>query len=209
MDILIYYVSRIPAIIIAVTIHDYIKALTCSKFGDNKFSSRLTLNPFAHIEPVGAALMLITGYGWGRPIQFSTANCIDRKKAVIITNMLPSLFNLFLGISFGLILKLFLFNILEAYRIVFDVNIYWFIEITLANIAIININMFFFNLIPIYPLDSSRILNLYLAPDLIMKIMKNEHILQFILLALMFIRVVETVLLPFTVILTRFSPYLY
>ena len=69
-------ILSIPAILIAITFHEFAHAWMADKLGDDtpRRQGRLTLNPFAHIDPVGAVLLITAGFGWGKPVQINSNN---------------------------------------------------------------------------------------------------------------------------------------
>ena len=69
-------ILSIPAILIAITFHEFAHAWMADKLGDDtpRRQGRLTLNPFAHIDPVGAVLLITAGFGWGKPVQINPNN---------------------------------------------------------------------------------------------------------------------------------------
>jgi len=170
----------IPGIIIAVTLHEYIKSLTAYKLGDTgiKNQGRLAFNPLKHMDILGSIFMLFFGYGWGNPVRFSPFSFTDRKKGMLIIFVMPFLFNILLGAVFFFAYRLFLTNLSlftflshEALIIVAGI---------LMRAAIFNISFAFFNLIPVYPLDGVHLVSAF-APMFGVKIAQREKILQILL----------------------------
>jgi Zn-dependent protease len=179
---------RIPSIIIVVTLHEYIKALVSTRLGDPvpKDKGRLTLNPLKHMDPFGAICLFLTGYGWGKPVQTSPIHYRDKEKGTLITYVMPSLANLFFGSMFAVAYGVFWQFAMTAQN---SENItevaYYALECgrwLLYYMAFHNIAMAFYNIIPVFPLDGYKILNLFLPPLTIVKLQQFETILQFLLL---------------------------
>lgn len=198
------YISFIPGIIIACGLHEYVKAVVSTRLGDPvpKQKGRLTLNPFAHIDLLGAILILITGFGWAKPVQTSPIFYKNRKRDTLITYIMPSVCNLFIGVCFSLAYNLaypYLENI-----IVSNAGVGMFIQNTIIGVALININMAFFNLIPVYPLDGAKILNMFVSAETAIKLQRTEHIFQMILVFLLLMGYIGMIINPFVNLILRF-----
>ena len=196
MSELIFYLLTLPAIAIVVTIHEYTKAIVSSKLGDKvpAENGRLTLNPLKHLEPIGAICMLFAGVGWGQPTPTSPMYYKDRKRDTILTYTLPSIANLFVGIAVAVIAAAFHINFID---IAVQNNLFfYYIYIFLLQIALLNVKMALFNLIPIYPLDASRVLACFLSPKHAMQMSQYEKILQMILIILVFLGIASAVIDP-------------
>lgn len=149
----------LPAVLIAITFHEYAHAFAATKLGDDTpmLQGRLTLNPIKHIDPVGFALLLFAGFGWGKPVQINPRN-FNRKYSMeageAIVSVAGPIMNFILAIIFALIYAALCkfapaFIITGAGAIIFDILLY---------LVIINIGLGVFNLIPLPPLDGSKIL---------------------------------------------------
>ena len=132
-------------VLIAFPVHEFAHAAMAVRLGDNtpKWQGRYTLNPLAHIDPIGAALILFTGFGWAKPVQWNPRNVnIDQKQASILISLAGPVSNLLLAIA-ALILSNFVTG---------------FIGGALLFFSYINVALFVFNLLPVPPLDGSHIL---------------------------------------------------
>jgi Zn-dependent protease len=146
----------LPALVIAVSFHECAHAWMANKMGDPtaKNLGRLTLDPTKHFDIWGFAMMVLIGFGWGRPVPTNPRNYINYKKgnilvaiAGVITNLLLSF--VFFGI-FVLVVYVFRVNNDIAYSILY-------------NIVVLNIVLCFFNLIPIPPLDGHHLIKGFIA----------------------------------------------
>ena len=167
----------ILSILFALSVHEYGHAFAAYVLGDPtaKNMGRLTLNPLAHIDLFGFLFFLLVGFGWGKPVPFNPFNLRNKKYGPAIVALAGPLFNLFSIIIFGLIFVL--------------VKNYFFsnslLILFLSWLVIINAVLMVFNLIPIPPLDGSKILYVVLPKnreDIVYKMEKNG---PFILLGLL------------------------
>jgi Zn-dependent protease len=142
-----------PAILFALTVHEYFHAWTALRFGDPtaRDLGRLTLNPLKHLDLFGTIMMFASQFrfGWAKPVPVNPANLRNVRTADIWISAAGPLSNLGLGLIFGLIFRL----ILAMNMAVPDVVVF-FLVVSVQ----INVSLAFFNLIPIFPLDGSHIL---------------------------------------------------
>ena len=167
-------ILMIPIVLIALTFHEFSHGFVSSKLGDPTpgLTGRLSLNPMAHLDPMGALLMVLTGFGWARPVQIDARYYKNPKWGMAITAAAGPLSNLVLA-----------FLAMIIYTVIFILNI----KIGLFSGAIdtisgfvlmfVQVNLCFmvFNLIPIPPLDGSRILGLFLSTRSYFKLQQLER----------------------------------
>lgn len=181
-DSLLMLVITLPAILIAITFHEFAHAFAADKLGDNtpRFQGRLTLNPFKHIDPVGFALLIVAGFGWGKPVQVNPANYkrnISMTKADAIVAFAGPLMNFILAIISTVVLAVLIkFNVLTS----LPQRTIWVVLVFIMELVLINVGLGLFNLIPLPPLDGSKILNHFLPTNARNWLEQNQYILYII-----------------------------
>ena len=143
---------RIPAILIALTIHELSHGYVAKFLGDTtaERSGRLTLNPLAHLDPIGALMLLFGPFGWAKPVPVNPVNFAHPVEGMAFVAAAGPLSNIALAALTGLIFR---FGIGEMNSL-FGVFLYI--------LFVINIGLAVFNLLPVYPLDGSRIVLAFL-----------------------------------------------
>ncbi len=166
-------------ILVAITVHEYAHALMADKLGDPtpRLSGRLSLNPLVHIDNIGLILLIIFGFGWGKPVPFDPFNLKNpRKDAALISIAGPSS-NFIMAIILSIIIRLI---------ILFNHPFLLIIGILLEPILYINIVLGVFNLIPIHPLDGFKIVEGILPHDKALEWKELERYGLLLLLMLIF-----------------------
>lgn len=170
------------AALIALTVHEFSHGYAAYKLGDPTAKSlgRLTLNPVKHLDPIGALCMVFFRFGWAKPVPINPRYFKKPKRDFALTALAGPLSNLLLAFAFGLIYLLTLkgfssvfFESELSYRLA--VNLTLFIYIFHA----VNLGLAVFNLIPVPPLDGSRLLNVILPTRLYFKVMRYERQIYF------------------------------
>lgn len=149
-NIITWILFAVPSILIASTVHEYFHAWIAFKLGDPtpKAHGRLTLNPLAHIDPIGALMMVIFRFGWSKPVPINEWNFENRRQGKALTALAGPVSNLLLAALSGL-----LFHFLSNYSL---------IAFFLYVFATINISLAVFNILPIPPLDGHKVVNAFL-----------------------------------------------
>lgn len=171
LDLIINLFSRLFVVFCTMPIHEYAHALIATKLGDQtpRLAGRLTLNPMAHISPLGAVMIFLCGFGYAKPVSVNPRNFKDAKKGMAITAIAGPVSNLILGFVFIFIATLF--SNLSNSESVISIAIFYFLFFA----GSINVNLAVFNLLPIPPLDGSRILQLLIPAKYYYKFLEYER----------------------------------
>lgn len=151
----------VPAILLAISFHELGHAFVAYKLGDvtQKYQGRLTLNPLAHLDPVGAIMLLLFRFGWAKPVLINSDYFKNRKQGILLVSaagpmanvILAWIFYNLLGFLPGLMPNLALMN-----------TMFLFLSLNVQ----LNLGLAAFNLIPLPPLDGSKILAAFLPAHL-------------------------------------------
>ncbi len=172
----------IPAVVIAMTFHEFAHAWAADRFGDTtpKAQGRLTLNPASHIDPFGFILLLFAGVGWGRPVMINPNQFTSNKSRATceaLVSLAGPLMNFILAILFTIV-----YYLLEHFAPA--TQIIGIIAFLVLYTIYINIGLGVFNLIPLPPLDGEKIFRNILPYRAIEWLERNEYTLQFVFMIL-------------------------
>lgn len=178
--------SRLFVIFCTMPVHEYAHALVATKLGDQtpRLSGRLTLNPMAHISPIGALMIILCGFGYAKPVSVNPRNFKDSKKGMALTAIAGPMSNLIMGFIFTFVAMLFLH--LNSTVITNAFYTFFFFA------ALVNINLAVFNLLPIPPLDGSRILQLLIPAKHYYKFLQYERYIVIVVFILILTGVLST-----------------
>lgn len=189
----------IPGVIIAMTFHEYAHALAAYKLGDDtpKIQGRLNLNPISHIDPIGIVLLLVAGFGWGKPVQIDSRN-FDGKysisKAEAIVAAAGPITNFILAFLFSIIY--YILFVATDVLAGLSSNTLSIVYTVIIQIISINIGLGVFNLIPLPPLDGSKVLMHFLGYNAKQWFYRNERIFYFAFILLWVTGLLSSLLSP-------------
>lgn len=189
----------IPGVLIALTFHEFAHAYAANKLGDEtpRLQGRLNLNPLSHIDPIGFVFLIVAGFGWGKPVQIDPRNFNGKhsiSKAEAIVSAAGPIMNFILAFVF-LIIFYVLFkvtNIMEGLTTQWQLIVYQIVLYTIS----INIGLGVFNLIPLPPLDGSKILTHFLPYNGKQWFYNNQQIFYIIFLLIWVTGLAGTILTP-------------
>jgi len=170
-------------LLIAFPIHECAHALTAKWLGDDtaEKQGRITLNPLKHLDLWGTILMLFAGFGWAKPVPINPKNFKNRKLGMALSSLAGPLSNLILAYISMILSKILMYTSTSDE-----------LSTICVTAMFINIGLAVFNLIPVPPLDGSRILLLILPEKLYFKVMKYENVIFIILFAIIWLGLLDT-----------------
>lgn len=172
------------ALVISISIHEFAHAYIADRLGDPtaKLLGRVTLNPKAHLDPMGTILLLIAGFGWGKPVPFDARNLSNPKRDAAIISFAGPLSNIILALLFSLVFRVVGGNGLVGI----------FLQLTVQY----NLVLAIFNLIPVHPLDGFKVVNGFLPRELSYQWLQMAPYGMWILLFLIFAGVTDKIIGP-------------
>ena len=153
--------SRIFVLMVAFTIHELAHAWTADYFGDDtpRSQGRITLNPMAHLDPIGTLLLLVAGFGWARPVQINPYR-LSRREYMLVSLAGP-LSNFAMAVTAALVLRIASIPLINPAENAIFPTIGFLIFVFIQ----LNLLLMLFNLIPLAPLDGEKIISYFLPPE--------------------------------------------
>ena len=181
-------IFRIPALLIALTVHEYAHARAAVTLGDPtpRFMGRLTLNPVSHLDPFGLLMLWLFKFGWAKPVPINPNNFKDYRQGMLMVSLAGPISNMLLAL-----LTAFAIAILTKLQLL---NGVW-LKILWMTYSY-NIILAVFNLVPIPPLDGSKVLASILPGRQGQVFEQMEQYGPFILMALVYVGVIGMIIYP-------------
>lgn len=187
-DTLIQFLFVVPCVLIALTFHEFAHGYMAYKLGDPtaKNFGRLTLNPLKHLDPIGTICMIFFHFGWAKPVPINSRYFKKPRRDMALTAAAGPIMNFILAL-FGMLVCRILTKIFFAFPAQSDFVYYiQYAALTLFSyFHMLNLSLGVFNLIPIPPLDGSRIFYIFLPQKWYFGVMKYEKYIQLALLVLL------------------------
>lgn len=186
------FLAQLPAIVLAISIHEYGHGLVAYLLGDDtaKNEGRMTLNPSKHIDPIGLFIMFIAHFGWAKPVPIDESKFKNRRLGLFLVSLAGPVFNVILAV-----ISIYLLNFEKSFVDMYALNL------ILEYMIEFNILFAAFNLIPIPPLDGSKIILSMLPYKMHYYYYKHENIGSMILLALIFTNTIKYLIGPAYVVI--------
>ncbi|HQA59466.1 MAG: site-2 protease family protein [Tepidanaerobacteraceae bacterium] len=183
---------RIPALLIAISFHEYAHARVSYSLGDPtpKWRGRLSLNPLVHLDPIGLIMLWLFRFGWAKPVEINPSYYKEPKKGTILVSLAGPMANLILAFIAMIILKLDILRIGVLDSFIYILFLY-------------NLTLAVFNLIPIPPLDGSKILAGLLPARQAYEFSKLEAYGPFVLILLVYFGLLGKILNPLIIFIHR------
>ena len=177
-------ILSLPGVIVAMTFHEFAHAFVATKLGDDtpRLQGRLNLNPINHLDPIGLICLVFLGFGWGKPVQINPRN-FDGKYSLAKAEAMVSAAGPIMNFIIAFLGCVALIITLQTAVVTKTIEI---IIVIIKSIIVVNIGLGVFNLIPVYPLDGSKILSMFLSYKAREWLMENQEILTIILLLVVF-----------------------
>lgn len=193
------FVMLAGALVLSMSIHEFAHAFVATKLGDDTpgYMGRLTLNPKAHLDPLGIVMLLLFGFGWGKPVPVNPYNLKFPKRDSAIISFAGPLSNFLIVLVTRVIILAF-----------GDTGI----VLSIGSLLILyNLFLGIFNLIPVYPLDGFKVIAGLLPSDLYIQWMQLSKYGVVLLLVLVFTHIPSAIIFPLVEVFVRlmhlpFSP---
>ena len=209
---LLAFVISIPGILIAITFHEFAHAFAADRLGDDtpRRQGRLNLNPFTHLDLFGTIMLIFAGFGWGKPVEINPRNfnrTMSIQKAEAIVSAAGPIMNFIIAILFEIIFCLVI-KFAPQVEIINGIMYYenqalGVIISIIQSIITINIGLGVFNLIPLPPLDGSKILCGFLPYNARNWVESHSQIFEIVFIALWIVGILTLIVRPLILIINN------
>ncbi|MBQ7038805.1 MAG: site-2 protease family protein [Clostridia bacterium] len=181
LELLLAIVSYLLLVLVMLPVHELAHAWVATKLGDDtpRWHGRLTFNPFAHLDLWGTLMLVLFGFGYAKPVPVNPRNFRNPRRDMALVALAGPLSNLLMAVFVLLLFRLLVFLAPASGAVLM-------VGATLVNIvAPINIGLAVFNLLPIPPLDGSRIFSAILPSRWAFWMAQHEHQIRILLIILL------------------------
>lgn len=196
---LVNLLLTVPGVLIAITFHEFAHAYAADKLGDDtpRMEGRLSLNPLSHLDPIGSIMLLFAGFGWGKPVHVNPRNykrTMSMDKADAIVAIAGPVMNFILAIIFTLIYcAIYKF---VGIGVITSSSIGSILMTMLLYTISINVGLGVFNLIPLPPLDGSKVIKPFLSFNAKNWFENNEQTFELIFVILWIFNILSKIVSP-------------
>jgi len=193
---IIQLLLSLPIILLSLSLHETAHAIAANKLGDPtaKNLGRITLNPIKHLDPIGFICMVLCGFGWANPVPINSRYFKKPRRDMAISAAAGPVSNVLLAFIFALLLRIS-YEVLPGMIATENALELANIWVTFLTIGVsLNITLAVFNLLPVPPLDGSRMLYVFLPPKQYFGVMKYERYISLGIMLLLLIGVLDPVL---------------
>ena len=165
--VFIMILAYIPALLVAIVMHEFAHGIVAYWNGDDtaKLAGRLNVNPVKHFDPIGFLMLAVIGFGWAKPVPIDPRRFRNYKKGMITVSLAGVVCNFLIAFVATGLFALYLFATKSAVmNMQAGTAAYYafsFFEYLLVYIVLINLTLMAFNLIPVYPLDGFRVVDVF------------------------------------------------
>lgn len=183
-EVILRILAVVVIIFLVLPFHEYAHGWVAGKLGDPtpRYSGRMSLNPIVHMDPIGSIGILIFGFGWAKPVPIDPRYFKNPKRDMAITALAGPISNILAAIIGG-----FLINIIGLFKHSLPYFLFNAINTFFLYYIVINISLAIFNMLPIPPLDGSKVIAAFIPNRIIYKYMKYQNIIVIMLFLLLLI----------------------
>jgi len=189
----------VPILLLSLSVHEFSHGFVSSLQGDQtpRMDGRLTLNPFKHLDLWGTLMLLTVGFGWAKPVRIDVTQYKKRYTGLVLTSLAGPLSNLLIALIFTFFLRLIALH--DSLAFLQTASVVTVIQYVLA----INILLFLFNLIPVPPLDGSRVVTAIFNKKRNFVMKYNQYGMYVLLAILLLNRVLDVEIIPISRMMSR------
>lgn len=179
----------LPGLLLALTVHEFAHGYAALKMGDHtaEYSGRLSLNPLHHLDVIGTLCLLVFHFGWAKPVPINPNNFRNPKKGIIVVSLAGPFANFLLALVFGFVLGAIVTFMPGG-------ELRTFLYTVVNYCVVLNVGLMVFNLIPVPPLDGSKVLLEFLPYRARYYAYRYERYIGLIFLALLYFGILSPVL---------------